>query len=61
MSVIENRIIGDDHYCMFFPNSPVGDTLLKLFCNILGFFLPVIIVLINFRTVIQPQNPDDVI
>lgn len=58
IEVIENRIIGDDHYCPFFPNNPVGDVSLKLLCNIIGFYLPIIIVLLNFKTVRKTDEPE---
>ena len=54
VSVIENRILGDDHTCLFFPNNLLADVFLKLFCNIFSFYLPVIIVLLNFRAKKKP-------
>lgn len=55
VSVIENRILGDNHACLFFPENPVGDVFLKLFCNIFSFYLPVVIILLNFKTKSNPK------
>lgn len=61
VSVIENRILGDDHTCLFFPDNLLGDVFLKLFCNIFSFYLPVIIVLLNFKTKDKPKIDVDLL